>query len=136
MGSKSSTLRESSSSAPPFQLIFEKALEEYKKKTGQDLTTHPLAAEINGAASPEFILVILKAKARELDQSQSSNERLTKWLDPTVNILNALSATLGQGVGMVSYNNYLRYSSVSLILISRYFHPPQSSLLGLVSFSS
>jgi hypothetical protein len=102
MGTTTSTLQASSSSTPHFQLIFEKALKEYKKKTGEDLATHPLAAQINGSASPEAILAILEAKARELDQSQSGDERLTKWLGPTVNILNALSATLGQGVGIVS----------------------------------
>jgi hypothetical protein len=112
MDTAPSTLQASSSSTPHFQHIFEKALKEYKKKTGKELTTHPLAAEINGCVSPEAILAILEAKARELDQSQSSNERLTKWLNPTVNILNALSATLGPGVGMVSYSNYLRYLSV------------------------
>ena len=103
-----SSPQESSSSTPAFQKIFEKALKEYKKKTGKDLTTHPLAAEINGCASPEAIFSILERKATELNQSQSSDERLTKWLDPTVNILNALSATLGQGVGLVSYCNQLR----------------------------
>ena len=72
-----------------------------------------LAAEINDCASPEAVLAILEAKAIAPDQSQSSDGRLTKWLDPTVNILNALSATLGQGIGMVScdYSNYLLYSS-------------------------
>ena len=94
----SSTLQVSSSSTSNFQPIFEKAVEEYKKKTGKDLTTHPLAAEIKGCASPEAILTVLEGKAKELNRSRSSDERLTKWLDPTVNILNALSATLGQGV--------------------------------------
>ena len=105
MGTTSSALQASSSSTSTFQTIFEKALKEYKKKTGKDLTTHPLAAEINGCASPEAILAILERKARELNQPQGSDERLTKWLDPTVNILNALSATVGQGVGLVSYSN-------------------------------
>jgi hypothetical protein len=96
--------QESSSSPPNFQPIFEKALEEYKKKTGKDLTTKPLAAEIKGCNSPEAILTLLQGKANELNQSRSGDERLTKWLIPTVNILNALSATLGQGAGLVSYN--------------------------------
>ena len=112
MGTTSSTLQESSSSTPPFQLIFEKALKEYEKKTGKDLTSHPLAAEINGCASSEDILTILEAKAKELDKSQNGDERLTKWLKPTVNILHALSPTLGQAAGMVSYNIYLRYLPV------------------------
>jgi hypothetical protein len=92
----------SSSSTPNFQPILEKALKEYKKKTGEDLATHPLAAEINGCDSPDAIVTVLQAKANELDQSRRSNERLTKWLAPTVNVLNALSVTLGQGVGSVS----------------------------------
>ena len=90
---------------PNFQPIFEKALQEYKKKTGKDLTAHPLAAEIKDCDSPEAILTVLEGKANELNQSRSSDERLTKWLNPTVNILSALSATLGEGAGSVSYSN-------------------------------
>ena len=93
---------QASSSTPKFQPIFEDALKEYRRKTGKDLTTHPLAEEIKSCGSPEAILAILEGKANELNQSQSSDERLTKWLAPTVNVLNAFSATLGQGVSMVS----------------------------------
>ena len=95
----------SPSSTPNYQPIFEKALKEYKKKTGKDLTAHPLATQIKGCTSPEAILTVLEGKANELNQSRSSDERLTKWLNPTVNILNALSATIGQGIGLVSYGN-------------------------------
>ena len=91
-----------SPSTPNFQPIFNDALKEYRKKTGKDLTTHPLAEEIKSCGSPDAILVILTGKANELNQSQSSDERLTKWLAPIVNVLNAFSATLGQGVGAVS----------------------------------
>ena len=92
----------SGSSASNFQPIFEKAIKEYKKKTGEDLTNHPLAAEINGCGSPDAILTVLQAKANDLDQR--TDERLTKWLTPTVNVLNVLSATLGPGVGLVSFS--------------------------------
>ena len=88
--------------APNFQSIFNEAVEEYKRKTGKDITTHPLAEEIKGCVSPDAILTVLERKANELNRSQSSDERLTKWLAPTVNVLNALSTTLGQGVGTVS----------------------------------
>ena len=93
---------QASSSTTNFQPIFEKALQEYKKKTRKDLTSHPLAAEIKACDSPQAILTVLEEKANELDQSRGSDERLTKWLNPTVNILSALSATLGQGAGLVS----------------------------------
>ena len=86
---------------PKFQPIFNEALNEYKRKTGKDLNTHPLAEEIKGCDSPEAILATLQGKANELNQSKSGDERLTKWLTPTVNVLNALSATLGEGVGTV-----------------------------------
>ena len=119
-----------SSSTPNFQPIFEKAIEVYKKKTGKDLTAHPLAVQIKGCDSPKAILAILKGKADELNQSESRDERLTKWLNPTVNILNALSATLGQGAGSVSYSNQSRY--LSLTLNFRYYPLPKSSFLELV----
>ena len=110
----SSSLPASPSSIANFQTNFEKALEQYKKKTGKDLTAHPLAAQIKGCHSPETILTVLEGKANELNRSQSSDERLTKWLNPTVNILNALSAILGQGAGSVSDKNKLpRYLPLS-----------------------
>ena len=101
----SSSLQPSSSSTPNFQPIFEKALQEYKKTTGNDLTTQPLAAEIKGCDSPQAVLAVLESKANELNRSRSRDERLIKWLNPTVNILSALSAILGQGAGLVSYVN-------------------------------
>ena len=95
---------------PQFQLIIDKALIEYKKKIKKDLITDPHAEEIRGCDSPESILAVLEGKANELNQSQNSDERMTKWLTPTVNVLNALSATLGQGIGIVSsimpHHNY------------------------------
>ena len=103
----SSSVQVSSSSTPSFQRIFEKALEEYKKKTGKDLTTDPLAAQIKGCNSPGAILTVLEGIANELNQSRGSDERLTKWLNPTVNILSVLTATLGQGAGLVSYSTSL-----------------------------
>lgn len=99
----SSSLQLSSSSTPKIQPIFEQALEEYKKKTGNELTAHPLAAEINGCNSPNAILPILERKAHELNQSGSSDERLFKWLLPTTTVLHTLSVTLGESVGLVCY---------------------------------
>jgi hypothetical protein len=91
-----------SAPTPSFQPILDKAVREYKKKTRKDLITDPLAEEIRGCDSPQAIFAVLRRKADGLNQSQSSDERLTKWLMPTVNVLNALSFTLGQGVGTVN----------------------------------
>lgn len=113
----SSGLQASSSDAPNFQLIFEKALQEYQNKTGKDLTAHPLAAEIKGCGSPDAILTVLEGKANELSPSRS-DERLTKWLTPTVNILNALSATLGEGVGLVFPPTKIIFSGIGILLVA------------------
>ena len=83
------------------QLIFNNALKAYEKRTKKDLLAHPLAAQLQACNSPGDILSILQQQAQGLDRSQSS-DRWTKWLDPTVNVLYALSGTLGEGVGLVS----------------------------------
>ncbi|KAI9432848.1 hypothetical protein H4582DRAFT_2061436 [Lactarius indigo] len=115
----SSSILVSPSSTPNFQPIFEKALEEYKKKTGKNLTAHPLAAKIQGCNSPEAILTVLQGKADELNRPRSSDDRLTKWLNPTVNILNALSATLGEGAGSVFPPTKIIFSGIGILLVNR-----------------
>ncbi|KAH9057164.1 hypothetical protein EDB87DRAFT_1129055 [Lactarius vividus] len=114
----SSGLQASSSSTPNFRPIFEKALQEYKKKTGKDLTSHPLATEIKSCNSPEAILAVLEGKANELNQSRRSDERLTKWLNPTVNILNALSATLGDGASSIFPPTKIIFSGIGVLLVA------------------
>jgi hypothetical protein len=91
-------------SSPNFQLIFNNALRVYENRTKNDLLAHPLAAQLQACQSPSSILAILRQQVHEHDRSQSHDERLTKWLDPTVNVLYAFSATLGEGVGLVCIN--------------------------------
>ena len=90
-----------STSSANFSTIIAAALEEYKRKTKKDITSHPLAAELNSCQSTDAILVILRAQVQTFDESQSADEKLTKWLDPTVNVLYAFSAILGDAVGLV-----------------------------------
>jgi hypothetical protein len=90
------------SSSSKFQLIISNALKAYEKRTKKDLLAHPLAAQIQACNSPADILAILQQQVQSLDQPRSSNDRWTKWLDPTVSVLYALSGTLGEGVALVS----------------------------------
>jgi hypothetical protein len=129
-----STNLQASTSTQNFQPIFDKALKEYQRKTGKDLITHPLAEEIKGCDSPEAILTVLQGQANELNESQSSDKRLTKWLTPTVNILNALSVTFGQGIGTVSLAG-LQYHDYVLTITFRYFPLHRSSFLESISSS-
>jgi hypothetical protein len=87
-----------------YQAIFDSALEAYKKKIGKDLTSDPLLRSIENCNSPDAVLAILRAQILEPGQSQRSYNGLTTWLDPTINVLNAFSATIGGLVGLVSFD--------------------------------
>ena len=76
----------------------------YEKKTKTDLFTHPLATQLESCNSSTDILAVLQEKVNELDESRSRTEKLSSWLNLTLNVLYAFSATLGQGVGVVSLN--------------------------------
>ena len=91
-----------SSSSNNFQLIINDALNSYKKRTKKDLLSHPLATQLQTCNSPGDILAVLHQQVQGLDRSRSPDDRLTKWLDPTVNVLYTLSETLGEGASLVS----------------------------------
>ena len=87
--------------SPNFQLIFNTALRTYEKRTKRDLITHPLASQLQACDSPASILAVLQGQVNDLDRARNNDERLTKWLSPTVNVLLTLSATIGGGVSVV-----------------------------------
>ena len=91
-----------STSSPNFEEIFSDALKGYKKQTKKDITSHPLATELKSCNSSGAIIAILRTQVQNFDQCQGTDKRWTKWLDPTVNVLFAFSAALGNGVGVVS----------------------------------
>ena len=88
------------STSSNFRVIFDNALKAYKKRTKNDLLTHPLANRLEDCDSASSILIVLQEQVQELNESQSTN---TKWLDPTVNVLLAFSETLGEGVSSVCF---------------------------------
>jgi hypothetical protein len=81
-----------------FETLFTDALKAYKTETKKDITSHPLATQLKSCDSPNAILAILRAQVQDFDQSQGADEKWTRWLGPTVNVLFAFSATLGNGV--------------------------------------
>ena len=93
------------SSSSRFQAIFQAAIKSYQKQTKKDLIAHPLASQLQDCDSTNAILAILQDQIREFDKSHSGDERLTKWLGPTVNVLNAFSATISGGVSLVSLDS-------------------------------
>ncbi len=91
-----------SSSNNNFQSLFNAALDTYEKKTKCKLFAHPLAAQLQSCDSPTAILSVLQDLIQKFDRRRSSDQRLINWLSPTVNVLYAFSAFLGQGAGLVS----------------------------------
>jgi Sec7-like guanine-nucleotide exchange factor len=81
-------------SSTNFETIFTAALKSYNKKTKKDIASHPLATELQSCHSSTAILAVLRAQVQANDQAQSADEKWTKWLDPTVNVVSAFSAVL------------------------------------------
>jgi hypothetical protein len=89
------------SSSSHIKSILDAALSEYKSKTGNDLTSNSLAKELQGCESAEAVLDIIQREAKAFDKFRDGDKRLMKWIGPSVEVLYTISATLGQGVGMV-----------------------------------
>jgi hypothetical protein len=104
-------------SSANFQVIFNNALKAYERRTKKDLLSHPLAVELQTCNSPTAILAVLRRQAQGLDSS-SSNDRWTKWLEPTVNVLHTFSDTLGEAVSLVSFRTRIFSGNCSLTFSS------------------
>ena len=90
-----------------FTAIFEVAASEYERVTGKPLDTHPFAIQIqlDECDSPQSFSNVLRTQAQALSASRKGDKELElmAWLDPIVHILFTFSATLGEGIGIVSH---------------------------------
>jgi hypothetical protein len=111
-----------SSSGSNFQLIINNALDQYKRRTKNDLLAHPLVAQFRTCDSASAVLAILQQHVQALDQSRSNDERWLRWLDPVVNVLYSFSSTLGAGVGLVCFGS-LSYPRSTVLFFSRRSSP-------------
>jgi hypothetical protein len=100
-------MSQSSSEVSPranYQSTFDSALQTYKKKTGKDLSSNPLFRRFETCRSPDDVIAILRQQVPGFNQSGSgsNDDRLTKWLDPTVRVITAFSMTIGGAVALVN----------------------------------
>jgi hypothetical protein len=86
-----------------FTAIFQLALSEYETVTGKPLRIHPFATQLESCDSPQAVSSVLRTQAQASGKSRKSDERLMACLDPTIHILFTFSATLGEGIGLVSH---------------------------------
>ncbi len=91
-----------------YQSIFDRAIAAYEKKTGKVLATDPLLPILQTCQSPNAVLNTLQEQIPAFDQSQpqSSDTRLTRWLNSTIIVLYAFSTTFGGAVGQVSLSQF------------------------------
>jgi hypothetical protein len=94
-------------SSSNYQVIFDNALKAYRTKTGKDLKSDPLLRSLETCNSPEAVLVLLRRQIPGVDQSGSSDERLTRWVNPVVNVLYNFAETIGGAVGLVSLDKFI-----------------------------
>ena len=113
-----STVPSASTSNSNFVSIFNAALQTYKHKTKKDLASHPLLPSLQSCGSPEAILAVLREQIPVFSQSQNDDDKLTKWVTPTVNVLYSFSATLGGAVGLVNIGCFLVNDLSSNIYLS------------------
>ncbi|KAH9026696.1 hypothetical protein EDB83DRAFT_2526632 [Lactarius deliciosus] len=80
----------------PSKTIFRAAVKAYEKRTKTDIAKHPLAAQLKSCDDPD--------------------EKLTKWLDPTVNVLHAFSETIGNAVGLAFPPATVIFTGIGVLL--------------------
>ena len=123
------TAASSSKTDSKFRLIINDALKVYRKRTKNDLLLHPLATELQTCQSPTDVLAVLQQQIQGIDRSQSGDNRWTKWLDPTINVLLTFSQTAGT-VGLVCPR--MRLSKIcTLMSVWQAFSPATVVFVGI-----
>lgn len=94
------------SQSPSFttlQALFDAALQDYKDKTGNTLTDHPIAKQLETYDSVNSITAILQEQARSFREFRENDGRLMKALNSSVDVLCApsISSALNEAIGLV-----------------------------------
>ena len=90
---------------PNYQAMFNEALEAYRTMTKRDLRSHPLLPKLQICESPDAVLTLLLDQIPVIGTSRSTSgddDRLTKWLNPTVHVLYMYSKAIRARIRLVS----------------------------------
>jgi hypothetical protein len=80
--------------------VFNAALVEYVKQTGNDLSKHPLSTKLENCKLPSDVLDVIGELAKTFHPKEG-NKSLVKALEPTVNVVCSLSGAFGNSIGVV-----------------------------------
>jgi len=89
-----------------FQDVFDTALIEYARKTGNDINADPLTTRLRSCTSPSEVHAVLQEQAQKFDEFRNGGrkEQIMRKLKPIVDVLLILSngGVLGNGIDLVS----------------------------------
>ena len=94
------------STSSDIKRIFDAALKSYKKKTKKGLKSHDLFKQLEKCDSPAAILAKFQASQIDDPSQIGSEDRLKRRLVPILNVLWALSDTLGEAVSLVIISSF------------------------------
>jgi hypothetical protein len=90
-------------SSSTFRILFDAALQDYKDKTGNTLSDHPIARQLEACESVISVVAILQEQARSFREFRENDGRLMKALNSSVDVLCApsISSALNEAIGLV-----------------------------------
>ena len=90
-------------SSSTFRALFNEALQDYNDKTGNSLTNHPIAKQLEACESVNSINAILQEQAQSFREFRENDGKLLKALNSTVEVLCAptISSALNEAIGLV-----------------------------------
>jgi hypothetical protein len=120
------------SSSTALRALFDAALQEYKDKTGNTLTDHPIARQLENCKSVDSITSFFQEQARIFREFRENDGRLMKALNSSVDVLCApsISSALNEAIGLVVRLSIHR-SSLFLMAIIQPFPPAKAVFAGI-----
>jgi hypothetical protein len=85
------------------RILFDAALQDYKNQTGNALTDHPIAKQLEACESVNSITAILQEQARGFRESTENDGKLMKAFNSSVDVLcsPSISSALNEAIGYV-----------------------------------
>jgi hypothetical protein len=120
------------SSSTTLQALFDAALQDYKDITGNTLTDHPIARQLETCESVNSITAILQEQARSFREFRGNDGKLMKALNSSVDVLctPSISSALNEAIGLVVRLSVNRIS-LFLMAILQPFSPAKSVFAGI-----
>ena len=91
------------SSSTTLQALFDAALQDYKDKTGNTITDHPIAKQLETCESVGSITAVLQEQAQSFREFRENDGKLMEALSSSVDVLCApsIKSALNEAVGLV-----------------------------------